>query len=359
MTENSRIISEFTPEYRTVRWQSPSNIALIKYWGKKENQIPSSPSISMTLSCSVSEVRIQYREAPRRKGLQVEFTFEGGKNDRFEQRIRRYLQSLIPQMPFLDKLYLKIESRNSFPHSAGIASSASGFSALALCLCTMENVFFSDLSDRQAFLRKASCLARLGSGSAARSVYGGYTTWGKIANSVASADEYALPLETEIHPVFRTMNDTILIVSSKEKSISSSAGHGLMVNHPYAGARFRQADENYRAMIHSLESGDLEQFISITEQEALSLHALMMSSRPGYLLLHPHTVLILERIRKYRETTGHPVCFTLDAGPNVHLLYPASSGETIRQFIAAELLPLCEDGRWIDDRIGEGPVQLD
>lgn len=359
MTENNRIISEFTPESRTVRWQSPSNIALIKYWGKKENQIPSSPSISMTLSRSVSEVRIQYQAALQGKGLQVEFSFEGEKNERFEQRIHQYLQLLIPQLPFLDQLHLKIESRNSFPHSAGIASSASGFSALALCLCTIENVFFNDLSDPHAFLRKASCLARMGSGSAARSVYGGYTTWGKTGNLVASADEYALPLETEIHPVFRAMNDTILIISSKEKSISSSAGHGMMVNHPYAEARFRQADENYRTMIRSLERGDMEQFISITEQEALSLHALMMSSRPGYMLLHPHTVLILDRIRKYRETTGHPICFTLDAGPNVHLLYPAASGEAVRQFIAEELLPLCEDGRWIDDRIGEGPVQLD
>jgi diphosphomevalonate decarboxylase len=359
MTDNKRIISEFTPEYRTVGWQSPSNIALVKYWGKKENQIPSNPSISMTLCRSVSEVQIRYQASPQRKALQLDYSFEGAKNVKFEQRIHRYLQSLIPELPFLDQLHLKIDSRNSFPHSAGIASSASGFSALALCLCTIENAFFNDLPDPNAFLKKASFLARLGSGSAARSIYGGYTTWGKISDSIASVDEYALPLETDIHPLFRNMQDTILIVSSKEKSISSSAGHGMMVNHPYAEARFRQADENYRAMIRSLESGDMERFIRITEQEALSLHALMMSSRNGYLLMQPYTVLILERIRNYRQTTGHPVCCTLDAGPNVHLLYPAAYQEAVGQFITAELMPLCEDGRWIDDRIGEGPVQLE
>lgn len=343
----------------TVRWQSPSNIALVKYWGKKENQIPSSPSISMTLSRSVSEVRMEYQALPHQKGLQMEFSFEGVRNEKFEQRIRSYLQSLIPELPFLDRLFLKIDSRNTFPHSAGIASSASGFSALALCLCTIENELSDDLSDPAAFLQKASILARLGSGSASRSIYGRYTTWGKTKESITSADEYALPLEEEIHPIFMDMYDTILIVNSREKSISSSAGHGLMVNHPYAEARFRQADENYSAMIRSLQRGDMEQFTGITEQEALSLHALMMSSRPGYLLLHPNTVLILESVRKYREKTGNPVCFTLDAGPNVHLLYPGTCREAVRQFIGEELLPLCEQGKWIDDRIGDGPVQLE
>ncbi len=357
--ENRLIMRDFFQGYRTVRWQSPSNIALVKYWGKKGGQIPASPSISMTLSRSVSEVGVQYGSGPSGKGLQVEFSFEGGKNETFEQRIFRYLKSLIPDMPFLDQLHLKIDSRNSFPHSAGIASSASGFSALALCLCTIEHALFQTLSDPLSFLKKASLFARLGSGSAARSIYGGYVTWGKIKDSIPSEDEYALPLDVEIHGIFRNMCDTILIVSSQQKSIPSSSGHRLMENHPYAEARFRQADENYRAMIRSLSNGDMDRFIAITEQEALSLHALMMSSRPGYMLLHPNTVLILDLVRKYRERTGHPVCFTLDAGPNVHLLYPDSSGESVRQFIRAELIPLCENGHWIDDRIGEGPVQLE
>lgn len=357
--ENKRIKSEFTAEYKTVRWQSPSNIALVKYWGKSGDQIPSSPSISMTLSRSVSEVGIRYQAEKSREAMQVRFSFEGGKNEKFKLRILRYLHSLTPMLPFLDQLQMKIESRNTFPHSAGIASSASGFSALALCICTMEHSFFGTLPDPYTFFQKASSLARIGSGSAARSIYGGYATWGKIQDFEASADEYASPLEMEIHPVFRDMYDTILIVSSREKSISSSAGHALMVNHPYAEARFRQADENYRALIRSLEQGDIERFTGITEQEALSLHALMMSSRPGYILLHPHTVLILERVRKYRDKTGHPVCFTLDAGPNVHLLYPGYYREAILEFINGELLPLCENGRWIDDRIGEGPVRLE
>jgi diphosphomevalonate decarboxylase len=313
----------------------------------------------MTLSHSFSEVGIRYQAEQSRERLQVEFSFEGQKNERFELRILRYLNSLTPMLPFLHQLHMKIDTRNTFPHSAGIASSASGFSALALCLCTIEHSFFNTLSDASSFLQKASNLARMGSGSAARSIYGGYVTWGKIQGFDASADEYASPLATEIHPIFRDMYDTILIVSSREKSISSSTGHALMVNHPYAEARFSQANENYRALTRSLEKGDMDQFIGITEQEALSLHALMMSSRPGYMLLHPNTVLILERVRKYRDKTGHPVCFTLDAGPNVHLLYPGHYRETIQQFISGELLPLCENGRWIDDRVGEGPVRLE
>ncbi|MCB0685806.1 MAG: diphosphomevalonate decarboxylase, partial [Saprospiraceae bacterium] len=115
-----------------VRWQSPSNIALIKYWGKYGDQLPQNPSISFTLDKSFTQTKISYRFRPdRHSPISTTFLFEGKENAAFQERIERYLLKRKDFLPFLSDLHLDIESTNSFPHSAGIASSASAFSALA------------------------------------------------------------------------------------------------------------------------------------------------------------------------------------------------------------------------------------
>jgi diphosphomevalonate decarboxylase len=352
--------SRIVRESGKISWRSPSNIALVKYWGKSPGQIPSSPSISMTLSESVSEVSIGYRVSGVRRGVEVEFEFEGEKNLKFEQRFLGYLHSLLDSghLVLPGNIQLQISSHNSFPHSAGIASSASGFSALALGLVTMENEIFGKSLTGGLLLRKSAILARLGSGSATRSLYGGFVTWGKSTEYKQSFDEYGQPLSIPVHPDFQQLRDAILIVSSKEKSVSSSHGHALMMQHPYAESRFAQADSNFIGLIRALGNGNRESFTDITEHEALSLHALMMSSKPGFILMHPNTIRIIEKMRSFRQATGSFVCFTLDAGPNIHLIYPGELETEVKQFINDELLAFCEEGRWIDDRIGDGPVRL-
>src|SRR5690606_22821198 len=118
-------------------------------------------------------------------------------------------------------------------------------------------------------------------------------------------------------------------VSKKEKDVSSRAGHALMEGNPYAHARYEQANTHITDMLQALENGDINAFGRIVEKEALTLHALMMTSEPSYLLMRPNTLAIIERIRSLRETKGVPVCFTLDAGPNVHLLYPREVSATV------------------------------
>jgi len=108
-----------------------------------------------------------------------------------------------------------------------------------------------------------------------------------------------------------------------------------------------------------LKSGDLETFGRIVENEALTLHALMMASNPSYILMRPNSLEMISRIRAYRQETGNPVYFSLDAGPNLHVLYPESEMHAIRPFIETELVPLCEEEQWLPDWIGEGPEQLD
>jgi diphosphomevalonate decarboxylase len=339
---------------QNIRWKSPSNIALIKYWGKHGVQLPSNPSISFTLSGSHTTTTLSYTAG---KG-KVELLFNGGQNDMFAMRAKQYIASLGPYLPFLKELDLHINSENNFPHSAGIASSASAMSSLALCLCSLEKEIIGTKLSKADFLEKASFMARLGSGSASRSVYGGYVSWGKSQYIPESSDEWATPLSFEVHENFRELQDTILIVDERPKAIGSSEGHRLMEKHPYAQQRFEQAHVHIATLLKALKAGDENTFIRIVENEALGLHSLMMSSDPGYILLKPGSLQIIDKIRNFREKTGIPVSFTLDAGPNVHLLYPAPDKEAVQDFINRELLVYCMQKRRIDDHIGKGPEKL-
>ena len=138
----------------------------------------------------------------------------------------------------------------------------------------------------------------------------------------------------------------------------SRAGHALMEGNPYAPARYAQANENIKNLITALKSGDLDTFIIITESEALQLHALMMCSSPSFILMKPNTLGIINEIRAFRNETQIPLCFTLDAGPNVHLLYPESEAEKVKHFINDRLTAYCVDNKWIADRVGDGPKKL-
>ena len=156
----------------SVTWRSPSNIAIIKYWGKHGIQLPRNPSISFTLSEAHTNTSIKY--APKTENhhqVTLDFLFANQPKEAFKVKIQQYFESLLEVFPFIKQLHFTIESNNSFPHSAGIASSASAMSALALCLCEIERQLFGNLISEPEFLRKASYLARLGSGSACRSVY--------------------------------------------------------------------------------------------------------------------------------------------------------------------------------------------
>ncbi|WP_116109330.1 diphosphomevalonate/mevalonate 3,5-bisphosphate decarboxylase family protein [Lewinella sp. IMCC34191] len=343
-----------------IRWRSPSNIALVKYWGKHGDQLPQNASVSFTLDSAATDTTLHYQARERLgDGIDLTLYFEGEERQDFGARTRTFFQRLLPVYPFLRQLSFRVDTQNSFPHSAGIASSASGMSALALCLVSLEEALFEPLPDREAFLTKASYLARLGSGSASRSVYGSAAVWGKTDACSGSSDEHAVSVADILHPVFQTYHDDILLVSRSEKSVSSRAGHGLMEQNPYAPPRYAQANRRVAEMLGVLKEGDTEKFGQILESEALTLHALMMSSQPYYTLIEPNTLHVIQRLQQYRSETGHPVHFTLDAGPNVHLLYPDSVAEPVKGFIREHLLPYCEDRLYLADRVGKGPQQLE
>ena len=149
-----------------------------------------------------------------------------------------------------------------------------------------------------------------------------------------------------------------MLVDKGEKQVSSTVGHNLMHNHPFAEERFKQAHKNLSTLKNVLESGDLKAFIEIVESEALTLHAMMLTSTPYFILMKPNTLQVIDKIWNFRKASGTHLCFTLDAGANVHVLYPESETKEVYEFIKSELVAYCQNGHYICDRIGFGAKQL-
>ena len=336
----------------SLTWESPSNIALVKYWGKHGVQLPKNPSLSFTLSKCFTRTTVSYSRKTS-DGFDFEVYLDGERAPDFEPKILDFFKKVELYLPFLKDFKFRIETANSFPHSSGIASSASGMSALALCLLSMERLMHPAMTDA-FFNQKASFLARIGSGSASRSIEGELIVWGMHDEIEGSSDLLGIKYPYPVHNNFSNYQDTILLVDKGEKAVSSSVGHDLMHGHPFAEQRFKQANDNLSKLIPILKNGDLSAFIEVVEREALSLHAMMLTSNPYFILMKPNTLEIINRIWAYRNNSTSKVCFTLDAGANVHILFPEDEKITIQKFIENELAQFCKNGEFICDEIGIG-----
>lgn len=334
-----------------VSYSSPSNIAIIKYWGKEPgDQIPMNPSLSMTLNECRSFTTIAWTTADNLAPT-FEVWFEGARASEIEAKMEKWMVKIAAFYPWLAHTALRVETRNNFPHSAGIASSASGMSALAMCLSAIDN-HLRQKDSGDIFLQ--SNTARLGSGSASRSVTGPWVLWGETPLYRGSSHEYAVKV-TDVHPHFARLHDTIIIVDKEPKSISSRAGHGLMDDHPWREGRVGQVNENMTLLLQALKEGDWQTFEKVTENEALSLHALMLASEGGMLLWKGNTVEWIHYLRQQREKTGVPMAFTLDAGANIHLLYPSQASEQVEAILQQS--PVSHHG-FIRDATGYGPEKI-
>lgn len=346
-----------SPDHYSITWKSPSNIALVKYWGKREGQLPENPSVSFTLDHCATITTVHFSKKQTAAPAVAVF-LDGVNTPSFAPKILQFLQRIAPYTPYLNDYSLEVHTHNSFPHSSGIASSASGMSALALCIMSLEETIYG-VSGEGEFNKKASFLARLGSGSACRSIEGPLVCWGTHNDIEGSSDLYGVGCSSMVDPEMLKYRDTILLVDKGEKQVSSSVGHGLMHGHAYAGQRFIQAGENLASLMQAMATGDRPRFIQLVESEALTLHAMMMTSVPYFMLMKPNTMEIINRVWEYRRATDSGLCFTLDAGANVHLLYPDSEHREVTQFIEADLKGFCQNGEFIADRTGKGAVLVD
>jgi len=323
----------------TINVRSAANIAFVKYWGKKGLRLPCNPNLSMTLSQCYTDMEISYKKSDL---LSVHVFLDGKRQDSFIPKVKKLIHYFQEEFSLESNCEWTIRSKNSFPHSSGIASSASSMSALSFGL-------FQLLVPEKFSLERTSYFARLGSGSAARSIYPGYVTWGKFNEQ--TSDENASELLT-IHEDMKEVYDAICIVDSNKKKVSSTKGHELMNSHRFKSVRYDQARENLDLTIQAIKTGDWKILGDVLEEEALTLHGLMMNSRPSFILLHPKTLMIIDKVRSFRLEKGFPLYFTLDAGPNVHLIYGTNGKEVVEKFIKEELSEFCEDDHIIFDKIG-------
>ncbi len=353
------------------KWQTPSNIALVKYWGKSNPQKTKNASISFTLdSChTITTIKFQRKQnlelhkneklnqLQLNKSVDFDLLFEGKEKEEFKPKIAEFFKRIQEYCPYIYEYKMTISSENSFPHSSGIASSASGLSAIAMCLMSLEKEINTGLSEENS-IKKASFLARLGSGSASRSIEGPLVVWGEHSEIEGSSDLFGVQFPYKVHSVFENYQDVILLVDKGEKQVSSTVGHKLMINHPYAENRFKQANENLGKMATILQEGNIKDFINLVESEALTLHAMMMTSNPYFILMKPNTLQIINKIWEYRKEKNSNICFTLDAGANVHILFPEDEKINVNNFIENKLAVYCENNQYICDAVGFGAKQF-
>lgn len=335
----------------TVSYSSPSNIAIVKYWGKEPgDQIPMNPSLSMTLENCRSFTTVEYEV---RKGSEsfIEVIFEGKRAIDIEAKLQRWFTKISYFFSWLNYVSLKIESHNNFPHSAGIASSASGMSTMAMCLAAIDAHVNESAMHELSLL---SDISRLGSGSACRSVMGPWVLWGETDLLAHSSNEHAVVVP-EVHQDFVHLHDSIIVVDKEPKRISSRDGHTFMETHPWRKGRIAQAHENLSQVMLALRQGDWPLFQKVTENEALSLHGLMLASEGGILLWKGNTLEWMHYLREQRRKTSVPMTFTLDAGANLHLLYPDSARHEVLSILESSSVPQLEI---IHDTAGKGPEKL-
>lgn len=345
-----------TIEKGSFEWSAPSNIALVKYWGKREHQIPANTSVSFTLKNCKTITKLSFQKIEKGTDFSFDLLFEGQPKESFRPKIQKFFERVEIYLPFLKDYHFTIDTQNTFPHSSGIASSASGMAALAVNLMSLEKQLNPEMTE-EYFNQKASFLARLGSGSACRSIKGEVVIWGNHQETENSSDLFGVEF-ANLHSNFKNYQDTILLVDKGEKQVSSTLGHDLMNGHPFAEKRFEQAHKNLSKIKSILKNGAFDEFIEIVESEALTLHAMMMTSMPYFILMKPNTLEIINKIWSFRAATQTPVCFTLDAGANVHVLYPENVREVVLQFIKNELVAYCQNGQYICDEMGVGAIQL-
>lgn len=289
---------------------SCANIAFIKYWGRRDHalRLPLNASISMNLDLATTITTVAFDPALEADQVTIEDTETG---ETAHHRVTEHLDRIRALSGVMQRA--RVVSRNSFPMGAGIASSASAFAALTVAACASAGLELDQ--------RRLTTLARLGSGSACRSIPAGFVEWHAASTH---EDSYAEPIAPPDH---WDLCDLIAIVQTAHKKVGSTHGHEVTASSPFTAARLSEAERALPVVRDAILRRDFAAFGLETEQEALRMHAVMMTSLPSLLYWSPETVRILHAVRDWRAG-GPESYFTIDAGANVHVLcLSADAGE--------------------------------
>jgi len=289
------------------------NIAFIKYWGNRDQalRLASNGSISMNLDGLFSQTTVTFSASFGSDSLRISNRPVTGPG---LERVSRFLD-LVRQLAGMN-LRAEVDSENNFPSGAGIASSAAAFAALALAASRAAGIVLTQ--------RELSRLARRGSGSACRSTPSGFVEW-RVGET--DEDSYAFSIAPPEH---WDLVDCVAVVSAGHKKTGSTEGHALASTSPLQAVRVADAPRRLDLCRRAILERDFDTFASIVELDSDMMHAVMMTSTPGLFYWQPASITVMEAVREWRGR-GIPVCYTVDAGPNIHVICPREQVEGVER----------------------------
>lgn len=283
---------------------APANIAFIKFWGKADPKarVPQNDSISMNLSACFTTTTVEF--LPELKHDKIKFIEEDIVKAKELERIKQALTYI--RKLYKEKYFARVVTQNSFPKAAGIASSASGFASL-----TMAALFALEIKLPEKDISK---LARTFSGTACRSIPDGFVEWQK---GTGPDDSYAYSMYP---PKYWDICDVLVIVSKTMKKVSTTEGHALAATSPFYNDRIKGMPEKIKLIKYAMQKKDFTDFGNIIENEALNMHAVMLTQTPSLIYWEPQTIEIMKRIQAWRDEKIMESYFTIDAGSSVHVI---------------------------------------
>ncbi|MCA1954175.1 MAG: diphosphomevalonate decarboxylase [Anaerolinea sp.] len=297
--------------------QAFANIALIKYWGNRQQalRLPANGSISFNLDGLYARTRVQFSSELTQDQLILNGQAQVGAA---LERVSRFLDAVRTMAGMKERAV--VQSENNFPMGAGIASSAAAFAALSLAGSRAAGLTLSEA--------QLSRLARLGSGSACRSVPGGFVEW---QPGTGDADSYAFSIAEPDH---WALVDCVAIVASEHKAVGSTQGHALADRSPLQAARVTDAPRRLARCRAAIRLRDFDALAQVVEQDSTLMHAVMMTSTPPLFYWQPTSLILMQLVPTWRAE-GLPVCYTLDAGPNVHVFTLAEYADLVCERLQA------------------------
>lgn len=298
---------------------APSNIAFIKYWGRKNEtlRLPSNGSISMNLSGLITTTTVEFSKAYSEDQVTIDEIVQSKEK---ALKISKHLDR-VRELAKTD-LKAKIVSQNTFPQGTGLSSSASGFAALTVAASNATGLKLSE--------KELSILARQGSGSACRSIPDGFVEW---LDGDTSETSYAKSIYP---PDYWDIVDVVCILTDQIKDVSTSEGQLSANTSPFFTFRQQQMKKKIVKLKKALEEKDFRTFGETTETEALELHAIMLTSHPSLIYWHPETVTLMKLVKQWRNK-GLPVYFSLNTGQNIHLICQKENAQKISNEVAKHL----------------------
>ncbi len=295
----------------TATAQASPNIAFIKYWGNRDQalRIPANGSISMNLDGLTTRTTVSFQPSLAFDELIINgYEVTGAGLD----RVSSILDIIRGLADISDRA--EVMTENNFPSGAGIASSASAFAALALAGSKAAGLSLSE--------PELSRLARRGSGSASRSIPGGFVEW---QAGTTDEDSFAFSIAVPDH---WKLVDCVAIVSAAHKKTGSTEGHSIAGTSPLQEARLADAPRRLEICRSAILDRDFDSFAMIVELDSDMMHSVMMTSTPALHYWKPASLSVMNAVRQWRGE-GLPVCYTLDAGPNVHVICPETEAHVV------------------------------